>query len=499
MPEKSVIIIGGGVAGFAAGIFGRMNGYSTRILEHDAAPGGVAKAWKHGDYLIDGGIHYLMGHHPGQSCYELYREVGVLRNRTYPDLTNYVQFADEISGAKVNFTRDLDQLARDLKAVAPEDARFIDGFIAGARSFQRTDVFSLMEVAPELLGPIGWLKHLWKLRRAIRYMGGPYHKTMREFAKQARSPILQRMLTHLYLPDVPAWFNLLIFSLLANGQLGLLAGSCADFMRALVERHEELGGQLTCDATVKEVIVENGRAVGVRLEDGTEHRADDIVSAGDGRNTVYKLLGGRYLDRKTRDAYENWKQLPPLVTLNFGVTREYTEIPPLHFLYLKEPLKVGNRTVEGFPLRFFNYGPFAPPGKSVVQVLLLTDWEFWDEIRHDRPRYEAAKKQLCDDTLNRLEAHYPGLTAKVELTDIATPYTTWRYTLNHRGAAMGWMPTPHAIRTPLPKTLPGLSNFYMAGQWVMPGGGIPPSMYSGRHVIQMLCKRDGKRFVTTKV
>ena len=65
MTEKSIIIIGAGIAGLATGSYGQMNGYRTRIVEHHSEPGGVAKAWKHSGYLIDGGIHYLMGHRPG--------------------------------------------------------------------------------------------------------------------------------------------------------------------------------------------------------------------------------------------------------------------------------------------------------------------------------------------------------------------------------------------------------------------------------------------------
>jgi phytoene dehydrogenase-like protein len=45
------------------------------------------------------------------------------------------------------------------------------------------------------------------------------------------------------------------------------------------------------------------------------------------------------------------------------------------------------------------------------------------------------------------------------------------------------------------KTLPGLENFYMAGQWVEPGGGVPTAAMSARNVLQMICKRDGKPFV----
>ena len=45
------------------------------------------------------------------------------------------------------------------------------------------------------------------------------------------------------------------------------------------------------------------------------------------------------------------------------------------------------------------------------------------------------------------------------------------------------------------KTLPGLENFYMIGQWVEPGGGVPTAAMSGRNVMQIICKRDKRPFV----
>jgi phytoene dehydrogenase-like protein len=46
------------------------------------------------------------------------------------------------------------------------------------------------------------------------------------------------------------------------------------------------------------------------------------------------------------------------------------------------------------------------------------------------------------------------------------------------------------------RTLPGLRDFYMAGQWVEPGGGVPTAATSGRNVIQIICKKDRKKFTT---
>jgi phytoene dehydrogenase-like protein len=61
----------------------------------------------------------------------------------------------------------------------------------------------------------------------------------------------------------------------------------------------------------------------------------------------------------------------------------------------------------------------------------------------------------------------------------------------------GWMITPKTWNLRIDKTLPGLDNLYMAGQWVEPGGGLPTATMSGRNVIQSLCKRDEKAFIAT--
>ena len=498
MAEKSILIIGAGIAGLAAGCYGRMNGYRTLIVEHHTEPGGVATAWQNRDYLIDGGIHYLMGHQPGQACHEIYRQLGIFKNRRYPDLETFVRFTDELTGRQISFTHDLDQLERDLKNLAPADAKLIAGFIAGAKAMRRADLFGLMETPPELMGMFGPLKLLWGMRRVLRYFGPEFNQPMEQYARAVKHGEVRRMLENLFLPEVPVWFVLLILGLLANKQLGLLEGSCTDFVASMVERYASLGGEVKYSSTVKEILVENDRAVGVRLVDGREHRAEVVIGAGDSRSTIFNLLGGRYVDQAITERFATWKLLPPVVTLSFGVAREFPGEPPLNFLFLKEPVVIGNVTIPGFPVRLFNYGTqFSPPGKTVVQVLVHTDWDYWNELQKDHPRYAAEKKRVAAEVLQRLETQYPGLTSQVEVADIATPLTTWRYTLNHQGAFMGWLPTPKTMRAQVKKTLPGLSNFYMAGQWVMPGGGVPPSIYSGRQVIQILCRRDGKQFVTS--
>ena len=76
--EKSIIIIGAGIAGLSAGCYGQMNGYRTRIFEMDTKPGGLCTTWERKGYKIDGCIHWLVGSRPGTSFYRIWEELGIM-------------------------------------------------------------------------------------------------------------------------------------------------------------------------------------------------------------------------------------------------------------------------------------------------------------------------------------------------------------------------------------------------------------------------------------
>jgi phytoene dehydrogenase-like protein len=475
-----------------------MNSYQSHIFEHHTVPGGVAACWKRQGYLVDGGIHFVMGHKPDTSLYELYYELGIAQATRFVDMTTYGRFTDEASGRSVEVTQNLDRLADDLKALSPADARVIDELIAGARAMKGLDMSEMgMSKPPELAGPLEQLKEMWGMRRLFKYMIGKYARPVADYVQAIHDPWLRQCIKYLFMPEVPVWFVFMILALVADEQLGFIEGGCLDFVLPIERRYKELGGQVTYRATVEEILVENDRAAGVRLADGSEHRADVVVSAADGYSTIFKMLGGRYVNGKIESRYRNWKLIRPMVMVSFGVAREFADEPWMSIIMLEQPFTVGNQSIDGIMVRIFNYSDrFAPPGKTVIQASFETEWDFWNELQKDRPRYDAEKERVAAEVLERLEAHYPGILSQVEMTDVATPYTTWRYTRNHQGAYMGWLPTPEVIMTQIPRTLPGLANFYMAGQWVMPGGGVPPCLYSGQHVVQLLCHRDGKPFST---
>ena len=491
--DQPTLIIGAGIAGLATGCYAQMNGYRTRIFEQHALPGGVCTAWQRQGFTLDGCIHFLMGCHPDRRFYRQYREVGALAGNRLIHAEHYLHFLDEATGREVSITRDLAALARDLNHLAPRDGAFTDRFIAGIRAMQGYDVN--VAQARSLMRPIPAPSHLWNARHLIPTFAGN-RISVKALSRRVHDPFLAWVVSNLFVPEAPVPFIFAVLAQLTQGELAVVEGGSLKFAQAMAQRYKALGGQIIYNADVREILTEDDRAVGVRLADGTVHQADRVISAADGHTTIFELLKGRYVNRQIRARYEHWPLFDPLLLISYGVAREYPHVPPTNVLQLACPLSIAGESKRRLVYRVFNYDDtLAPTGKTVVQAYVQTTFDWWKSLREEnRSRYEAAKAEVAAQVLDRLAGHLPGIETGVEMTDVSTPQTFYRYTRNYHGAFEGWLVTPNTIRHSLEKSLPGLRNFYMIGQWTEPGGGIPPVIDASRRFVEILCKRDGKTF-----
>jgi phytoene dehydrogenase-like protein len=134
----------------------------------------------------------------------------------------------------------------------------------------------------------------------------------------------------------------------------------------------------------------------------------------------------------------------------------------------------------------------------MMTLRMPTRFDYWMGLKTNAVvRYREEKRRIVRETLAALEERFPGLTAKVESSDVATPATYVRYTGNWQGSYEGWLPTPRILGRRIPYTLPRLKNFYMAGHWVVAGGGLPSAALAGRYVAQFICAQHRKKFVAT--
>ncbi len=77
---------------------------------------------------------------------------------------------------------------------------------------------------------------------------------------------------------------------------------------------------------------------------------------------------------------------------------------------------------------------------------------------------------------------------KVNLLDVATPVTYERYCGAYKGAWMSFGITPEGKNLNHDGMIKGIKNLYMAGQWLMPSGGLPTALVTGKWAIQRICR-----------
>jgi phytoene dehydrogenase-like protein len=105
------------------------------------------------------------------------------------------------------------------------------------------------------------------------------------------------------------------------------------------------------------ILVENDKVVGVRLRDSSEHKADIVISAADGRSTIFEWLDGRYVDDRVRGYYEKLPVFPPIVFVSLGVAADLGEEPTLISYPIKNQIRIGNSQYERMTVRNHSYDP----------------------------------------------------------------------------------------------------------------------------------------------
>ena len=499
MAEKSIIIIGAGIAGLCAGCYGQMNGYQTRIFEMHTIPGGLCTAWKRKGYKIDGCIHWLVGSSPGNSFYRFWEEVGAVQGRTMVDPEEFVRIEGKEGKVFIVYS-DTDRLEQHMKELAPEDKDVIDEFINAIHRYLHFEM--PIEKAPELYSAIDGLKLMFKMCPYLGFMKKWGKISTQEFAQRFQNPFLRQAFSSIInVPDFPMLYLIGNLSYLHQKSAGYPLGGSLEFARAIEKRYLGLGGEIHYKAPVAKILVENDRTVGVQLADGSEHHSDIVISAADGRTTIFDMLEGKYVNEEIQGYYEKLPIFSPIIYIALGVARLFNELPHsaagINFP-LDEPITIAGQELKRLPVHIYNFDPtLSPKGKTLLTIMLDSNYEHWKKLSEEPERYKTDKEQIADKVVAALDRRFPGLSSQVEMRDVATPMTFERYTGNWQGTYEGWLVTTKNLNLRMSKTLPGLEDFYMAGQWIQPGGGLPTGVMTGRHVIQIICKNDKKKFVTS--
>jgi phytoene dehydrogenase-like protein len=492
---KSILIIGAGVGGLSAGIFGQLNGYDTQIFEMNTKPGGQCTSWKRKGYTFDPCIHHFFGCRSGSRVNKIWQEVGALPRKLVP-VKECTAVASADGKLFIDYY-DLELLKNTLLSLAPADSKMIEQYIQLIKVFSNKKFMDAMN-SGSFWKMMLFLPSMMSIRKWMKM-------DMQTFAALFSDPFLKKAFAMLVYSehDAPLFFHLVRHAGGINGDIQWPVGGAGDVAQSIERRYLSLGGKIYYSCKGEKILVENDTAIGIRLADGSEHRADIIISNADGRKTINNMLDGRYVNETVRSYCAPQSDETPFgVDVFLGVDRDLSHEPSSLVLLLDPPVIIANHTCESIEAQFYgsNTG-MAPSGKGTIKVELLASYNYWKQLYNQSPeKYKQEKEKVANQVIEILERHLPGLKNQVEVVDVSTLLTWERY----MGGTQGWFNFPKRkldfqMKESLSDNnfntiLPGLSNFYFVGVWATVMGSLPHNTMSGKTIIKRICKLDGKVF-----
>ncbi len=491
---KKIVIIGGGVAGLSAGIYARLNGFETEIIEMHSVTGGQCTAWERKGYRFDYCLHWLVGTRKGP-FHDIWKETGVLNNevRIIDHEVHTKLYNNE--GKEFILYTDLKRWEEYLCKLAPEDETRIRKMCKDMRKSAFLQPFS---DPPGLRNPVRSLRSAFKMLPVMILFMKYGRKDCNQYFRKLgfTNKTLLDFFDSIYgSRDFSALAFIMMFAWFNQKNAGYLVGGSLPMAERMTKRFTDLGGKLTTRARVSKIIVEDNTVKGVILADGTQIDADYIISAADGYSTIFEMLEGKYLTKKITHAYKNWELFTPIVQVSFGINKKIESQVPVESWIIKDQYIGRTKTIHGYSIMNYSFDPtMAPEGKTVLVMRFDSPWDLWQAIGDED--YKDEKEKIKKDASAILEKYYPGISSYIETIDVATPVTDVKYTGVWKGAYEGFMPSSKNLMDNLNPFIPGLKRFYMAGQWLFPGGGLPPAGQSGKWAVQYICRDEKIKFRT---
>ncbi|MFP5289108.1 MAG: phytoene desaturase family protein, partial [Thermoanaerobaculia bacterium] len=479
-PRYDAIVIGSGIGGLILANLLARERLKVLLVEQHYMVGGYCSTFRRGGYTFDAATHFypLLGN-PETLTGRLLGELGVTTGWIKMDPVDTFHFPD---GSRFDVPADFDAYMAKLKAGYPEEAEALDSFFATVRETY-------------LLG----LRHYFRGRPlASLERLAPYHDMTVKAAldRWFRDPKLKLLLT----ADCPHWgspprrtsfvFDSMLRLSYFLGNYYPQGGSQA-FADELALRLEERGGHVLTSTLARRIMIEDGEARGVAMEvlrgplrrawPGGVVRSGVVVSNGDLLLTLEKLVGAEHLPpgalapvRRLRPTFTCWLSHLGLRGVPSGVL----ERAQGYYWDSFDMDRVGRDA-----LRFKLFAPtlyepaMAPDGEQIliVQKVLEMDYDsVGDWLRH--------KREIEGFIFTNLERVIPGIGEHIAVRASASARTSWRFTLNHQGAMLGWEMSPDQLGDARPAPETAVGNLYCVGHWTQPGGGITPVIVSAQRV-----------------
>jgi phytoene dehydrogenase-like protein len=488
--DYDVIIIGAGIAGLVAGNYLQKGGKRVLIIEQNNYPGGCACSFARSGYTFDAAVHWISQAGEGGIVRRIMTELGVGDKVKFKRLPAPPEVW--LPGRKVRPGFGKDSVIAGFSDVFPAEKEALKRFWDDVDE-TKAQLWRLVNSQPSRMSKLEKLRFnaLFPLKFSKI---AKYHKKKASdvIGKYFEDKELRRALGIMGIfPDISfvhySWFN----GVALDGDAYYPEGGIQAVPDALAGRFTDMGGTIRYGSLVEKIVIELGKARGVRLPDGESIMAAKIISASDAKNTFMGMVGEEFLPSEFSASIKEWKTSESFFYVYLGVDMDLRAIgfdgtPVWYFPRAIDrksfPMLGGDALGIGMPSLLDPR--LAPEGKNVVVIGMIASCAFMEgcpvrgQGSEGRGHYKAVKEMIGEYLIQLADEAIPGLKGRVELKIFASPHTFERYTMNHFGASSGWSMSADAqhklsIRTPIP-------NLFLAGHWTMNPGGVPAAFVSGK-------------------
>lgn len=494
-----VIVVGSGIGGMgAAALLAQHAGKRVLVLERHYTAGGFTHVFRRPGYEWDVGLHYigkvLDARSPVRRLFDHVTE-GRLEWAPMPEDYDHLLLGDRRYQLVASFERLRGRLAEYFPQRLPE----IDGYLKAVQaSNARAERYFASKALPAILA-----------RLAGPLLCSPFFRySDRTTAAVLRSltsdPELAAVLTAQWgdygLPPAQSSFaaHAIVTEHYFDGAAYPVggAGRIAETMAPLIEKS---GGEVLVKAEVREILLEDGRAAGVRMADGRELRASVVISDTGVHNTFGKLLPPQVAGKL--GALEAIRCLPPSsghLCLYVGLKKSAAELGlPKSNLWIF-PGNDHDANVQRFlgdpaaplPVVFISF-PSAKdpsfeerfPGRATIEVITLAPYAWfsrWEQTEWKRrgPDYDDWKRRMSERLKESLEAHVPQVRGQIDFQELSTPLSTRHFANYESGEAYGLAPVPERFRCQWLRPATPVPGLYLAGQDVTTMG-VTGALFGG--------------------
>ena len=256
-----------------------------------------------------------------------------------------------------------------------------------------------------------------------------------------------------------------------------VVGGCQKIAEGLCGYILAHGGRFLAETVAEKVLIEDGKAVGVKLSDGRKIAADAVVGCGAARDFFTELVGVEHLDEAYRKILSDFRPMEAVFMLHLGVDFDPSAYQKESLLYCYgsydlhgavERLRSGvyHEGKDGYLIYFPDrHAPdFAPEGCHCVTIYTVCP----DRLKEGS--WAEKKEEYAEQLIRLAEAQLPGLSRHI-VTKMIMTAEDYRVLTHMKKSSFGG--TVPIWKQQNPPHITPVGNLFFVGQQSENGGGVP--------------------------